>query len=558
MPRSSTIGSRKTGAAAARLPDPAPRAADRARGTECGTVAGLGAPIPGRRAAHAALASALGGRAPRCPDRARIPRPRAARAALDRPRSGGAWVVARAREALESGRVPLRLGAGSGAAQHRRARPAARASRRGGWSAPPQSRGAATADARGHRPGWAGDGRLPGRQRRASGTRPDRRRALSRVGLHAADGGARCPGQHRRGAARVSTRLRTLLREELGTMPSPQALAMHETLLQPAATRGQGRAAHGRGHPGPDRAAARARRPRAGRARRDARPSWPRWTRLWGSGDRPRVRRGRRRPLTRSGPGGRAGRRSGRGQDAFGRRARAPRPSRGGGGAGRPLARGEPPALSAVPRGAAPLRRSRSAGGAAAHRAGVRRRAGAPGPRVAPARARARSARFAVDPDTERYRLFEARRRAARGDLAQCADPARPRRPAMGRPPVPAAAAPPRARVGSAPAADSRRLPGDRDARRRAGLDARRPAPRAAGHRAEHRRLSEEETAELVRVRTGETPGPAFARALHEETEGNPLFIEEMVRHLGEAGVRPRTPSPPTCSASGCPRGSSR
>ena len=50
--------------------------------------------------------------------------------------------------------------------------------------------------------------------------------------------------------------------------------------------------------------------------------------------------------------------------------------------------------------------------------------------------------------------------------------------------------------------------------------------------------LSAEETAELVRVRTGETPGPAFARALHEETEGNPLFIEEMVRHLGEAGVR--------------------
>ena len=71
--------------------------------------------------------------------------------------------------------------------------------------------------------------------------------------------------------------------------------------------------------------------------------------------------------------------------------------------------------------------------------------------------------------------------------------------------------------------------------------------------------LSAEETAELVRVRTGETPGPAFARALHEETEGNPLFIEEMVRHLGEAGVRAvGRRAALTCSASGCPRGSSR
>lgn len=50
--------------------------------------------------------------------------------------------------------------------------------------------------------------------------------------------------------------------------------------------------------------------------------------------------------------------------------------------------------------------------------------------------------------------------------------------------------------------------------------------------------LSEPETAELVQVWTGEPPSHAFAHALHEETEGSPLFIEEIVRHLAEAGVR--------------------
>ena len=41
-----------------------------------------------------------------------------------------------------------------------------------------------------------------------------------------------------------------------------------------------------------------------------------------------------------------------------------------------------------------------------------------------------------------------------------------------------------------------------------------------------------------MRVWTGEAPSHAFAHALHSETEGNPLFIEEIVRHLAEAGVR--------------------
>ena len=51
--------------------------------------------------------------------------------------------------------------------------------------------------------------------------------------------------------------------------------------------------------------------------------------------------------------------------------------------------------------------------------------------------------------------------------------------------------------------------------------------------------LSERETAELVRIsRPARRPSRAFAHALHDETEGNPLFVEEIVRHLAEAGVR--------------------
>ncbi|MGA2925411.1 MAG: AAA family ATPase [Solirubrobacteraceae bacterium] len=50
--------------------------------------------------------------------------------------------------------------------------------------------------------------------------------------------------------------------------------------------------------------------------------------------------------------------------------------------------------------------------------------------------------------------------------------------------------------------------------------------------------LAESETARLVAVRTGAVPAPAFVRALHARTEGNPFFIEETVRHLEEAGVQ--------------------
>ncbi len=50
--------------------------------------------------------------------------------------------------------------------------------------------------------------------------------------------------------------------------------------------------------------------------------------------------------------------------------------------------------------------------------------------------------------------------------------------------------------------------------------------------------LPEAEAMELVRLRAGGTPSLAFVRALYRETEGNPFFIEEIVRHLTDAGVR--------------------
>ena len=50
--------------------------------------------------------------------------------------------------------------------------------------------------------------------------------------------------------------------------------------------------------------------------------------------------------------------------------------------------------------------------------------------------------------------------------------------------------------------------------------------------------LSQRETAELVRLRVGERPSAAFAREIHRETEGNPFFIEEIIRNLVAAGLR--------------------
>ncbi len=49
--------------------------------------------------------------------------------------------------------------------------------------------------------------------------------------------------------------------------------------------------------------------------------------------------------------------------------------------------------------------------------------------------------------------------------------------------------------------------------------------------------LPQAEAMELVRLRAGGTPSTAFVEVLYRETEGNPFFIEEIVRHLTDAGV---------------------
>jgi tetratricopeptide (TPR) repeat protein len=67
--------------------------------------------------------------------------------------------------------------------------------------------------------------------------------------------------------------------------------------------------------------------------------------------------------------------------------------------------------------------------------------------------------------------------------------------------------------------------------------------------------LSEPETVQLVRMRAGEAPSHAFAHALHAETEGNPFFVEELVRHLLEAGVRAGAASAPELQRFGLPEG---
>jgi DNA-binding SARP family transcriptional activator/tetratricopeptide (TPR) repeat protein len=69
------------------------------------------------------------------------------------------------------------------------------------------------------------------------------------------------------------------------------------------------------------------------------------------------------------------------------------------------------------------------------------------------------------------------------------------------------------------------------------------------------RGLGESETAELVRLRAGVTPARAFAHALYEETEGNPFFVEEIIRHLIEAGVHVGSASASELQRFGLPEG---
>jgi DNA-binding CsgD family transcriptional regulator len=51
--------------------------------------------------------------------------------------------------------------------------------------------------------------------------------------------------------------------------------------------------------------------------------------------------------------------------------------------------------------------------------------------------------------------------------------------------------------------------------------------------------LTEDAAAELTRARLGEEAAPAFCRACHAATGGNPLYLRELLRALGAAGIVP-------------------
>ncbi len=65
--------------------------------------------------------------------------------------------------------------------------------------------------------------------------------------------------------------------------------------------------------------------------------------------------------------------------------------------------------------------------------------------------------------------------------------------------------------------------------------------------------LREEETAQLVANRTGTVPPATLVRALHAQTEGNPLFISQIVRELRRAGIDLSTAGPRELQGLGLP-----
>ncbi|MGI9184091.1 MAG: ATP-binding protein [Solirubrobacteraceae bacterium] len=65
--------------------------------------------------------------------------------------------------------------------------------------------------------------------------------------------------------------------------------------------------------------------------------------------------------------------------------------------------------------------------------------------------------------------------------------------------------------------------------------------------------LSEPEALRLVGLCVGRPPSAEFSRALYQETEGNPFFIEEIVRHLTDAGIEAHTAGAHELHAIGLP-----
>ena len=158
-------------------------------------------------------------------------------------------------------------------------------------------------------------------------------------------------------------------------------------------------------------------------------------------------------------------------------------------------------------------------------------------------RARRRPGRAAAsDPETERYRLFDAVAAWLARRLGRGARPPRARRPAVGGQADAPAAAPRRPLGRAAAAARGRHLPGHRDRPRpSAGRAAGRPPPpraarsgwSSAGSTSRPWRRSWSRPP----ATTSATRPRALARAVWRETEGNPFFVPEVLRHLTETGA---------------------
>ena len=121
---------------------------------------------------------------------------------------------------------------------------------------------------------------------------------------------------------------------------------------------------------------------------------------------------------------------------------------------------------------------------------------------------------------------------------AHAAARARARRPALGGRAVAAPAPVPRARAGRRAPADPRHLPRRRAPRQHPLVaDAGRAAPASAlFERILLRGLSEEDVGRFVEADRGLAPPAELVEAVYTQTEGNPFFVNEVVRLLVQEG----------------------
>ena len=327
-------------------------------------------------------------------------------------------------------------------------------------------------------------------------------------------------------ALRVFEQLRTLLRDELGTAPSPDAIAVHERLLRPRGREEPGDGAHAPAGPQlelPPELQARAAQPLVGRG-----PELEQLGSLWSAAAQAAARRagGERLVLIAGDPG-------------IGKTSLMAHLAHMAHEHGAVVLAGRSPQENVVPYQPflealrhyvtripfAQLRATAREYGAELARLipELRRRA----PELAPA--------ALTDPETERYRLFEAvvglLSEISVGapvllvldDLQWADKPTLLLLRHLARAPEPARML----ILGTYRSTEAESFT-------EALLDLRRE--RLVTQLDLHG-LSEPDTGRLVELRTGTVPSAALRRALYQETEGNPFFIEEIVRHLAEAGI---------------------